>query len=97
MYCTGTGYLEIPVSDGMVAPIPPPYNILELVNPVVKFAGMAGTTLWGGAAPGIVEGMTQVNVQLPAQLPAGTDLTKVSVVLLAENVDSPPVLISVKQ
>jgi len=97
VYCTGTGYLEIPVTDGMVAPIPPPYNTLELANPVVKFAGVAGTTLWSGAAPGIVEGMTQINVQLPSSLPAGTDLGKVPVVLNTESAVSPSVLISVKQ
>jgi uncharacterized protein (TIGR03437 family) len=97
VYCTGTGWLEYPVTDGSVAPIPPPYDTTELVDPVVTFAGVPGATLWSGAAPGLIEGVTQINVQLPAALPAGTTLGAVPTILNAGGTLSPPVLISVKQ
>jgi uncharacterized protein (TIGR03437 family) len=97
VYCTGTGYLEYPVVDGSVTPIPPPFDVTELVYPELQFAGVAGTTLWSGAAPGLIEGVTQINVQLPAALPAGTNLSAVPVILDAAGVLSPPVNISVKQ
>ncbi|HEX3747490.1 MAG TPA: SBBP repeat-containing protein [Bryobacteraceae bacterium] len=95
VYCIGTGYLENPVIDGSVAPIPPPYNVTEL-TPQLKFAGEAGTTLWSGAAPGLIEGVTQVNVQLPASLPSGTTQNAVPVILNVGGVDAPAVNISVK-
>jgi uncharacterized protein (TIGR03437 family) len=98
VYCTGTGHLENPVTDGSLAPIPPPYNTTEFASPLLTFAGVAGTTLWSGAAPGLIEGVTQINVQLPASLPAGTTMSAVPVILSAPpNIFSPPVNISVKQ
>jgi uncharacterized protein (TIGR03437 family) len=97
VYCTGTGYLETPVADGSVAPIPPPYNVTELAYPELTFAGVPGATLWSGAAPGLIEGVTQINVQLPAALPSGTTLGAVPVILDTAGALSPPVLISVKQ
>jgi uncharacterized protein (TIGR03437 family) len=96
IYGTGTGYLESPVTDGQLTPIPPPFIILQY-TPQVTFAGMAGTTLWSGAAPGEIAGVTQINVQLPAALPAGTALNAVPVVLNSSGVLSPPAMISVKQ
>jgi uncharacterized protein (TIGR03437 family) len=96
LYCTGTGYLEYPVTDGTVAPIPPPY-ITTQYTMQETFAGVAGVTLWSGAAPGLIEGVTQINVQLPASLPAGTNLGAVPVVLSAMATGSPAVNISVKQ
>jgi len=36
--------------------------------------------LWAGAAPGLIAGLTQINVQMPATLPAGTKLAAVPVV-----------------
>jgi uncharacterized protein (TIGR03437 family) len=97
VYCTGTGSLEDPVPDGSVAPIPPPYDVTELADPELTFAGVPGVTLWSGAAPGLIEGVTQINVQLPAALPSGTALGTVPVVLDTAGALSTPVLISVKQ
>ena len=97
VYCTGTGHLENPVSDGSLAPIPPPFDVTEFASPLLTFAGVAGTTLWSGAAPGLIEGVTQINVQLPASLPPGTALSAVPVILSAPDIFSPPVNIGVKQ
>jgi len=97
VYCTGTGYLEMPVPDGQVAPIPPPFITTATPAPQVTFAGVPGTTLWSGAAPGLVFGVTQINVQLPPALPAGTVLNAVPMVLNTGGVLSPAALISVSQ
>jgi uncharacterized protein (TIGR03437 family) len=97
VYSTGMGNPLYPVTYGAVTPIPPPYDPIELVYYSMTFAGVPGNVLWAGAAPEIIEGVTQVNVTLPASLPAGTNLSAVPVVLNADNLPSPPVNISVKQ
>jgi uncharacterized protein (TIGR03437 family) len=97
IYATGTGSLKTPLADGQVTPLPPPYILTGLVNPQVTFDGVAGKTLWSGSAPGLVAGVTQINVQLPAALPPGALLGATSVVLDAAGIFSPPVLMSVKQ
>jgi len=97
LYCTGMGSLKTPVTDGSVAPIPPPYDITELANAALSFDGQSGAILWIGAAPGLIEGVTQINVQLPATLPAGTNLSAVHVFLTGAGSVSPAVQVSVKQ
>jgi uncharacterized protein (TIGR03437 family) len=93
IYATGTGPLATPIADGEITPIPPPYIVL--VNaPEVTFAGAVGTVLWSGSAPGLIAGVTQINVRLPV-LPAGTNLAAVPVVVIMPGVFSPPVAISV--
>ena len=96
VYCTGAGYLETPVTDGSVTAIPPPFNTTQFPQRI-QFAGLAGTILWSGAAPGIIAGVTQINVQLPATLPLNTTLSAVPMVLESDGQFSPAVSISVKQ
>jgi uncharacterized protein (TIGR03437 family) len=97
LYGTGLGQLTTPVIDGGLAPIPPPYDPTTLVAANVIFAGVSQGSSWLGAAPGLVEGVTQINVKLPATLPGGTNLAAVPVIVNAVGLDSPPVSISVKQ
>ena len=80
IFATGTGPLMTPVPDGSITPLPPPYYPLETL-PIVTFAGVVANVVWAGAAPGLIAGGTQINAQLPASLPAGTDLTAVPVVV----------------
>jgi uncharacterized protein (TIGR03437 family) len=96
IYATGTGYLESPVVDGQLTPIPPPYIVTQY-TPQVTFASTPGTVLWSGSAPTLVAGVTQINVVLPASLPAGTTLSAVPVLLISEGAISAPAFISVKQ
>ncbi len=96
LYGTGLGPLTATVTDGSLAPIPPPYNPTELVAVNVIFAGVSQVSSWIGAAPGLIEGVTQINVKLPAALPQGTNLAAVPVALSAVELVSPTVLISVK-
>jgi uncharacterized protein (TIGR03437 family) len=103
IYATGTGYLTDashtvlnPLADGQVTPIPPPYFFTSLYSPQVSFAGVAGITLFSGSAPGLIAGVTQINVQLPGSLPAGTLLNAVPVVLDVVGTKAPAVLISLQ-
>ena len=94
IYATGTGYLESPIRDGQLTPIPPPYTVLQF-TPQVTFAGVAGTVQWAGSAPGLIAGVTQINVQMPATLQLGTTLS--AVVMNSSGVFSAPATISVRQ
>ena len=96
IYATGTGPLSTSLGDGSVTPIPPPYDVLQLAVQVT-FDNVAGEVLWAGSAPGLIAGVTQINVQLPADLPeyaAGASLAAVPVVLNSSAVLSAPAMIS---
>ena len=67
IYCTGLGQLQTPVPFGSIAPTPPPET---LATPQVSIAGIPATVQFSGLAPGFV-GLYQVNVQVPARVPAG--------------------------
>lgn len=99
IYATGTGPLSTPLADGAVTPIPPPYDVLQL-GVQVTFDSVAGEVLWAGSAPGLIAGVTQINVQLPADLPeyaAGASLAAVPVVLNSSAVLSAPAAISLSR
>jgi uncharacterized protein (TIGR03437 family) len=66
-----------------------------LSAPEVLIAGVPATVEWAGAAPGLIAGGVQINVQLPASLPAGTNPAAVPVVLDLIGAVSPPAPISV--
>lgn len=57
---------------------------------------MPGITLFSGSAPGLIAGVTQINVQLHAALSSGALLNAIPTVLDLAGTKSPPVLISVK-
>jgi len=69
--------------------------LLLLSPPEVTFAGVIANVTWAGAAPGLIAGAMQINAQLPASLPAGTNLAAVPVLLVLPGVASPPAAISV--
>jgi uncharacterized protein (TIGR03437 family) len=96
IYATGTGPLEEPAVDGEITPLPPPYLLLAW-PPQVTFAGVLANVDWAGSAPGLIAGAAQINAQLPASLPAGTNLAAVPVVLISPGAASPPAPISVVQ
>ena len=94
IYATGTGGFETPIPDGEITPLPPPY-FLVWDPPQVTFAGLTANVVWAASAPGLIAGATQINAQLPASLPAGTNLAAVPVVVISPGVASPPAPISV--
>ena len=90
IYATGTGALDTPIPDGGITPLPPPFFPLSM-PPIVSFAGVYANVVWAGAAPGLIAGATQINAQLPASLPAGTNLASVPVLLGMPEPFSPPI------
>ena len=83
LYCTGEGQTSPGGVDGLLA------NSATLPAPVAKVSVTVGgqpvNVLYAGAAPGLVAGVLQVNVQLPAGLAAGNQ----PVVLTIGGVSSP--------
>ena len=70
IFCTGLGPVQPGVASGDVAPTTEP--LARTVNlPMVNIAGIAADVAFSGLAPGFV-GLYQVNVQVPAGVPAGT-------------------------
>jgi uncharacterized protein (TIGR03437 family) len=68
LFLTGTGQTNPPSVDGQLTP-----DAKELVaaNVTVTIGGRTFTPVYAGGAPGIVAGLTQVDVQIPSGLTAG--------------------------
>ena len=69
LYATGVGLLSPPVQDGFVV------TADSLPTPVLSVSATIGRqsapVLYAGGAAGIVEGIIQVNLQIPAGVPTG--------------------------
>ena len=97
VFATGLGPLTNPVMDGEITPLPPAaYNLIQF-PPTATVAGVPGNVIWAGSAPGLIAGGSQINMQLPASLPAGTDLSAVPLLLIEAPIFSLPAPISVTQ
>jgi uncharacterized protein (TIGR03437 family) len=68
LYVTGAGQTNPGGSDGHLAAVPLPLPVLPVT---VTIGGKAAATNYAGAAPGSVEGVMQVNAQIPSGLAAG--------------------------
>jgi uncharacterized protein (TIGR03437 family) len=71
LFVTGTGATLPGLPDGSLAPLEPPFP-LPATLPGASVDGLPAQVLYAGPAPGEIYGLTQINVQLPATLPAGT-------------------------
>jgi uncharacterized protein (TIGR03437 family) len=69
MYATGEGQTDPRGVDGKVASVPLPAPLLPVT---VRIGGVDAEVLYAGAAPGLVAGVMQVNVRVPASAPSGT-------------------------
>ena len=91
IYCTGLGLAQASdgtqLADGAEAPASgnPLYQTVATTS--VTIGGIDAPVLFSGLAPGFVA-LSQVNVQVPVNAPAGD---AVSVVLTVTNKDTPPV------
>ncbi len=75
VFCTGLGPVQPEVQSGEVAPNIPP--LAETIStPLVNIAGIAAAVTFSGLAPGFV-GLYQMNVQVPAGVPSGTQSVEV--------------------
>jgi uncharacterized protein (TIGR03437 family) len=73
IFATGAGQTNPPSADGTLATGAAPTQ-----SPVtVQIAGETATVLYAGAAPGEPSGVIQVNAQIPADIPRGTNASVV--------------------
>jgi uncharacterized protein (TIGR03437 family) len=77
LYANGLGQTNPPSVDGAVAAGVLPVPVLPVT---VLFGGLPGYVLYKGAAPGMIDGVFQINVRIPVLAPTGP---KVFVVLEA--------------
>jgi uncharacterized protein (TIGR03437 family) len=74
VYLTGTGPVDTPQATGFAAPT---NTLVRTSNvPTVTIAGRQGAVFFSGLSPGFV-GLYQLNVTLPASLPAGNQQMQV--------------------
>lgn len=72
LFGTGGGQTDPPSTAGEVTPL-----VLRTLSntPSIFFGSITAVTpVWAGAAPGLVSGVTQINVQLPSVLPANPNV-----------------------
>jgi uncharacterized protein (TIGR03437 family) len=70
LFATGTGVLKPTIADGVLVPSANPPLISLPVT--VTIGGQSATVMYQGAAPGLVAGMSQINVQVPAGVTPGS-------------------------
>ena len=83
IYATGEGLTAAPGADGKLASVPYPVPVLPVT---VKIGGLDADVSYAGGAPGLVAGLIQINVRVPAQAPSGV---AVPVTIRIGNVESP--------
>lgn len=88
IFCTGLGALQSPLPSGDIPPSPPPETV---TLPQVNIAEIPALVTFSGLAPGFV-GLYQVNVQVPAGVPSGTQHLQ----LIIQGVPSNTVTIAVQ-
>jgi uncharacterized protein (TIGR03437 family) len=82
VYMTGAGLMTTALTDGQLGPLQPPYptpvlGISAVVGPgcypfaPVPTSCVAASLLFVGQAPGLIAGLVQVNLQVPAGAPSG--------------------------
>ncbi|HKA01871.1 MAG TPA: BACON domain-containing carbohydrate-binding protein [Candidatus Solibacter sp.] len=75
IYMTGAGAMQSPVTDGELAK-----DALSIAQPVMlSIGGVAVTPLYAGAAPGIVQGVVQINAAIPAGVASGNVPVEVTI------------------
>ena len=72
LYATGTGVLKPTEQDGVLAPSKNPPLISQTVTATI--GGQSATVVYQGAAPLLVAGVSQINVQVPAGVTPGSAL-----------------------
>lgn len=70
LYVTGEGQTTPPGVSGSITPATPPFP-QSLQAPTVTIGGLPAAVLLYAEAPGMVSGVMQINVQIPAAAPSG--------------------------
>ena len=91
VYANGVGSFDSTPANGTPSPSSPAAN--SKATPLVTVGGAPAQVQFSGLAPGLV-GVVQINIQLPASLPAGSSLP---VVVTFDKAASKPVNLAVAQ
>ena len=78
LYATGGGETSPPGVTGNITPANGT-GLKTISGVTVTVGGVAADVMYAGTAPGFVEGALQINVQLPASLPAGAQPVLVTI------------------
>jgi uncharacterized protein (TIGR03437 family) len=90
VYATGFGLTTPPMTDGAVAGTPLP----QINAPVrVLVGGVDALVLYAGPAPGLIAGLTQINLRIPTGAPSGLASL---LVLAGDNASQPGVSLAVQ-
>lgn len=90
VYATGMDMTGLNFPDGQVVPSSPllALNFNQNGGDTVTFGSNPGTILWEGAAPGLIFGAVQINVQLPPSLPITPVFISVPMVIKSSGIYS---------
>jgi len=72
IYLTGGGQTSPPGVDGEITPLRQPFPVLR-AQPTVRIGGANALVLYAGSAPGLLQGVNQINVIVPRDLPANNE------------------------
>ncbi len=72
IYLTGGGQTSPPGVDGEITPLRQPFPVLR-AQPTVSIGGVNALVLYAGSAPGLLQGVNQINVIVPRDLPADNE------------------------
>lgn len=79
VYMTGEGVTSPPSQDGVIAPINGTGLFKPLQTVTATVGGIPATVEYYGTAPGILYGVMQVNVRIPANAPSGANALVINV------------------
>ena len=71
VFLSGAGVFDLPLNDGQLGPLIPPFPIPAAGPVKVTVGDSRADVLFVAQAPGQVAGLVQVNLRVPARTPAG--------------------------
>lgn len=71
LYCTGGGVTVPASTDGALATATPPFPSLAAQDVKVTIGGISAQVVYAGPAPGLINGLTQINVIVPSGVKSG--------------------------
>ncbi len=74
IYCTGAGVTVPASTDGALATLTPPFPSLAAQPVTVTIGGLPADVVYSGAAPGAINGLTQIDAIVPGGLKSGSSV-----------------------
>jgi uncharacterized protein (TIGR03437 family) len=95
IFATGSGPMVPQPQDGIVQPLDPPFPAVTLPLQV-KIGYLDAEVLYAGAAPGLIEGVLQVNARVPSGIAVSADARLALIIGDRDEVLLPPTWIAVE-